>query len=175
MKSVLKPGFHIVFVDPWRSLWVLDGLYGSLTVFLGPWRSLWVLDGLCGSLTVFMGRWGSLGLLGLCQSFTIAEGLRESFPLFLLRVFRVAGMELVCVTQSLWVFLYVWVADWGSLTVFADMSVVFRFGLSRSFTVFFRTVRPSATHKDYMETRLKNYPCFPNFGMISYVNCRILR
>ena len=44
---------------------------------------------------------------------------------------------------------------YGSLTVFADLSIVFPFGLSRSFTVFPKTVWPSATHKDYMETRLK--------------------
>ena len=38
--------------------------------------------------------------------------------------------------------------------VFADRSVVFPFGLSRSFTVFPKTARPSATHRDFMETRL---------------------
>ena len=43
------------------------------------------------SLWVFMGRWGSLGLLSLCRSFTIAEGLSGRwvfFLLFLLRVFQ---------------------------------------------------------------------------------------
>ena len=54
-----------------------------------------------------------------------------------------AGIELISISATLSD--SVFVGLYGSLRVFADLSVVFPFGLSRFFTVFPRTVRPSAT------------------------------
>ena len=47
------------------------------------------------------------------------------------------------------------------MTVFTNVSVVFPFGFSRSFPVFLKPVRPSTTHKDYMETKLNRSGSYP--------------
>ena len=92
-------------------------------------------------------------MLSLCQSLTIAEGPSGS-----LRVFSFVFAE---GSSGSWNRTCFYLSDpqrlslSGSLTVFADLLVLFSFDLSRSFTVFPKTVRPTKIHEDYMETRLQ--------------------
>ena len=117
---------------------------------------------LCVSFDGLMGRWGPLALLSLSYSFTIAEifqGNWESFLLFPLRVFQ-GRSNRTCfyLSDSVFVGLY------GSLTVFADLSAVFPFGLSQNCATLSDPQRP------YRNQALAKNDCAPSLWLVKTVS-----
>ena len=94
-------------------------------------------------------------MLSVYQTFTIAEGLSGSLRVSFFHggSFRIAGTELVSIsaTQSELSLS----GSLRSLAVFADLSVMFPFGLSRSLTIFHGLFQNCATHIWKPDLRVK--------------------